>query len=80
MSLFLDTLRWFADPAHYQGSDAVQSRIAEHIELSSSALLVAAAIAVPIGPMRRPARRGHRGMAETTPRRSSVRRIPSRDV
>jgi osmoprotectant transport system permease protein len=49
MSLFVDTVRWFADPAHYQGSDAVQTRILEHVELSALALIVAAAIALPIG-------------------------------
>ena len=49
MSLFMDTLRWFADPAHYQGSDAVQVRILEHLELSGLAVLIAAAIALPIG-------------------------------
>ena len=49
MSLLVDTLRWFADPAHYQGSDAVQTRILEHLELSGLAVLVAAAIALPIG-------------------------------
>ena len=49
MSLFMDTLRWFADPAHYQGSDAVQVRILEHLELSGLAVLVAAAVALPIG-------------------------------
>ena len=49
MNLLIDTLRWFADPAHYQGSDAVQVRILEHVELSGLAVLVAAAIALPIG-------------------------------
>lgn len=49
MSLFIDTLRWFADPAHYRGSDAVQVRILEHLELSGLAVLVAAAVALPIG-------------------------------
>ena len=49
MSLFMDTLRWFADPAHYRGSDAVQVRILEHLELSGLAVLVAAAVALPIG-------------------------------
>ena len=45
----MDTLRWFADPAHYRGSDAVQVRILEHLELSGLAVLVAAAVALPIG-------------------------------
>jgi osmoprotectant transport system permease protein len=49
MSLFVDTAKWFADPAHYQGSDAVQTRVFEHIELSALALIVAALIALPIG-------------------------------
>lgn len=49
MNVLADMLRWFADPAHYQGSDAVQVRILEHIELSGLAVLVAAAIALPIG-------------------------------
>ena len=49
MSLFTDTLRWFADPAHYRGSDAVQVRILEHLELSGLAVFVAAAVALPIG-------------------------------
>ena len=45
----MDTLWWFADPAHYRGSDAVQIRILEHLELSGLAVLVAAAVALPIG-------------------------------
>lgn len=49
VSLFVDTLTWFTDPAHYQGSDAVQIRILEHVELSALAMLIAAAIALPIG-------------------------------
>ena len=49
MSLIIDTLRWFADPAHYRGSDAVQARVFEHVELSALALIVAALIALPIG-------------------------------
>ena len=49
MSLFVDAVRWFTDPQHYQGSDAVQVRVLEHLELSGLAVLVAAAIALPIG-------------------------------
>jgi osmoprotectant transport system permease protein len=49
MSLFADTARWFVDPAHYQGSDAVQTRVLEHLELSALAVLVGLAIALPIG-------------------------------
>ena len=49
MNLFVDTLRWFTDPAHYEGSNAVQIRILEHVELSGLAVLIASAIALPIG-------------------------------
>ena len=49
MSFIVDGLRWFAESAHYQGPDAVQARILEHLELSGSAVLFAALIALPIG-------------------------------
>ena len=49
MSLLADTLRWFADPARWRGSDAIQIRILEHLELSGLAVLVACAIALPVG-------------------------------
>jgi osmoprotectant transport system permease protein len=49
VSLLVDTLRWFADPAHWRGSDAIQTRIVEHLELSGLAVLVACAIALPVG-------------------------------
>jgi osmoprotectant transport system permease protein len=49
MKLFADTLRWFVDPAHYTGNDAVQIRVLEHLELSGLAVLISAAVALPIG-------------------------------
>lgn len=49
MTLLGDVARWFADPAHYQGADAVQSRVLEHLAVSSLAVLVALLVAVPIG-------------------------------
>jgi len=49
VNLLAQTAAWFADPAHYQGSDAIQVRILEHLELAGLAVLVAAAIALPIG-------------------------------
>lgn len=49
MTLVQDVVRWFLDPAHYQGSDAVQLRVLEHLELSALAVLVAATIALPVG-------------------------------
>ena len=49
MSLLFDTLRWFTDAAHYRGSDAVQVRVLEHLELSALAVLLGALVALPIG-------------------------------
>jgi osmoprotectant transport system permease protein len=49
MTLLGDVIRWFADPAHYQGSDAVQTRIFEHVTVSGLAVLAGVLIALPIG-------------------------------
>ena len=49
MTLLGDVARWFADPAHYQGSDAVQSRVLEHLEVSGLAVLVGVLLALPVG-------------------------------
>lgn len=49
MRLLADVVRWFVDPAHYQGSDAVQTRLLEHLVLSGVAVLVAALVALPVG-------------------------------
>jgi osmoprotectant transport system permease protein len=49
MNLVVDALRWFTDPAHYQGSDAIQTRLLEHVELSGLAVLIGALVALPIG-------------------------------
>jgi osmoprotectant transport system permease protein len=46
---FADMLTWFLDPANYQGKDAVQTRVLEHLELSGAAILAGALIALPIG-------------------------------
>lgn len=49
MRLLEDVGRWFTDPAHYQGSDAVQTRLVEHLELSALAVLVGVLVALPVG-------------------------------
>lgn len=49
MTLLADVTRWFADPAHYRGSDAVQTRVLEHLEVSGLAVLVGVLVALPIG-------------------------------
>jgi len=40
---------WLTDPAHWSGPSGVPVRVAEHLALSLTALLVAAAIALPAG-------------------------------
>src|SRR3989442_14292990 len=41
--------RWLADPAHWQGSDGIPTRLVEHIHLSGESVLIGAAIALPAG-------------------------------
>ena len=41
--------RWFGDGAHWRGSDGIPHRLAEHVALCGLSLLVAAAVAVPVG-------------------------------
>ena len=48
MSFLGEVARWFADPAHWQGSHGIPVRIFEHLELSALAVAIAAAIALPI--------------------------------
>lgn len=45
----LDGIAWLLDPAHWQGQDGVPIRIAEHLAISLPSVLVAAAVALPLG-------------------------------
>lgn len=49
MDFLASLISWFANPAHWQGSDGIPIRILEHVELSLASLLVAAALALPLG-------------------------------
>lgn len=49
MNLFGQVAAWFADPAHWSGPDGVPARLGEHLFYSALTLLLAAAIAVPLG-------------------------------
>lgn len=49
MTLLADTARWLVDPAHWQGGDAISTRILEHLALSALAVLIGCAIALPVG-------------------------------
>jgi osmoprotectant transport system permease protein len=49
MQTFIDGLKWLIDGAHWTGFDGIPVRILEHVEVSAAAVIVAAALAVPIG-------------------------------
>ena len=49
MSFVGDVWRWLLDPAHWQGSDGIPTRIGEHLHLSAESLIAAAVIALPAG-------------------------------
>lgn len=44
-----DVLAWLADPAHWMGGDGIPVRVAEHLQLSGLSVLVALALALPVG-------------------------------
>lgn len=49
MNLFAQTWQWFTDPAHWSGADGIWTRSIEHLEYTALTLVVAAAIAIPLG-------------------------------
>ncbi|HKU34198.1 ABC transporter permease [Paenarthrobacter sp. NPDC058040] len=48
-NVFTDTFAWLADPKHWSGSGGIATRLVEHLQYSGLVLLIAAAIAVPLG-------------------------------
>jgi len=47
---FLESvIRWLTDPAHWQGSDGIPIRLAQHVQLSAESVVIGALIALPIG-------------------------------
>lgn len=49
MSFLGNVVRWFGNPAHWQGGGGIPHRLEEHVLMSLAALAAAAAIALPIG-------------------------------
>jgi osmoprotectant transport system permease protein len=49
MSFLGDVVNWFRDGSHWSGDDGVIHRLAEHVQISLVSILIAAAIALPIG-------------------------------
>ena len=49
VSILAKVIAWFADPAHWQGSDGIPTRLVEHLQLSAESVALGALIALPIG-------------------------------
>src|SRR5437870_3145407 len=49
MSILGRVLQWFADPAHWSGSDGIPTRLVQHLQLSAESVLIGAVIALPVG-------------------------------
>src|SRR5438105_10807091 len=49
MSILGRVLQWFADPAHWTGSDGIPTRLVQHVQLSAESVVIGAVIALPIG-------------------------------
>jgi len=48
-NVFSDTFAWLADPLHWSGSAGIPARLGEHLQYTGLVMLIATAIAVPIG-------------------------------
>lgn len=49
MTFIGQVVAWFTDPSHWQGDAGIPHRLEEHVAISAVSLLVAAALALPIG-------------------------------
>lgn len=49
MGLISATFAWLTDPAHWAGPGSIPLRLLEHVGLSAASLLIAIAIALPLG-------------------------------
>ena len=49
MNLIAEAFAWIGDPAHWEGVYGIPTRVAQHLGISLLVLVLAAAIAIPIG-------------------------------
>lgn len=49
MTLLTELLAWFSEPAHWQGSDGIPTRVAEHLYFVAISVLLGALVALPLG-------------------------------
>ncbi|MBT1002857.1 ABC transporter permease [Paenarthrobacter sp. DKR-5] len=48
-NILVQTAAWFTDPEHWSGSEGIPARLGEHLLYTGLTVLIAAAIAVPVG-------------------------------
>lgn len=49
MNLFLDAIAWILDPAQWDGNGSIPVRLGEHLWFTAVSVVVASAIAIPLG-------------------------------
>jgi len=49
MHTFVDVLHWLTTSSHWSGSTGIPARVGEHLELSAVAVVLACAVAIPVG-------------------------------
>ena len=49
MTPLAETIAWLGDPSHWQGAGGIPVRLGEHLVLATVSLLIALAIALPVG-------------------------------
>ncbi|TQS92302.1 ABC transporter permease subunit [Arthrobacter sp. TS-15] len=49
MNIFAETIAWLTNPKNWTGSGGIPTRLLEHLQYSALVLVIAAAIAIPIG-------------------------------
>jgi osmoprotectant transport system permease protein len=74
MEILSETVTWLTDPANWSGPAGIPVRLLEHIALSGASLLIAIAIALPIGLW---TGHTHRGMAFAANLANLGRALPS---
>ena len=58
MNIIWQTIKWFSDGSHWSGDMGIPHRVLEHVEVSAFALVLATALALPIGLLIGHTRRG----------------------
>lgn len=72
--MIVETISWFSDPANWQGPDGVPVRVLQHLAYVLLALVIAAAIAVPVGLVVGHTGRGAVGLVSAS---NAIRALPT---